>query len=204
MDGDTLELIRRLDCDNLESQLVLQCAPLIAGLKKSNFLVIPTGYYSGLKLVLNNSQISDYVLMENNQTVSVLLYNKMAMTQYLMDWRVKKLLREMGYFDYGIEAVLAFFAYRYRSYKLGGQSFPHEMGILLGYPIEDVEGYIHNNGENFICSGYWKVYENPDYKVKLFRRFEYARDMMLHMIAQGVSILEIINRYSGSLQNSTF
>ena len=38
----------------------------------------------------------------------------------------------------------------------GGESFPHEIGIILGYPPEDIEGFKRYKGRNFKCCGYWK------------------------------------------------
>ena len=35
--------------------------------------------------------------------------------------------------------------------------FPHEIGLFLGYPPEDVDGFIHRKDEAK-CSGCWKVY----------------------------------------------
>ena len=37
------------------------------------------------------------------------------------------------------------------------QEFPHEIGLFLGYPPEDVEGFIHRK-EEAKCVGCWKVY----------------------------------------------
>lgn len=36
--------------------------------------------------------------------------------------------------------------------------FPHEVGFFLGYPAEDVVGFIRNKGQNFKFCGRWKVY----------------------------------------------
>ena len=44
----------------------------------------------------------------------------------------------------------------------GGESFPHEIGIILGYPPEDIEGFKRYKGRNFKCCGYWKVYGNAE------------------------------------------
>ena len=38
------------------------------------------------------------------------------------------------------------------------KSFPHEIGLFLGYPAEDVAGFISHKGHDFCYSGYWKVY----------------------------------------------
>ena len=40
------------------------------------------------------------------------------------------------------------------------QDFPHEIGLFLGYPFEDVQGFIQNRGCNCRLCGYWKVYAN--------------------------------------------
>ena len=40
----------------------------------------------------------------------------------------------------------------------GSCAFPHEIGFFLGYPYDDVVGFIENKGENSLCSGCWKVY----------------------------------------------
>lgn len=37
-------------------------------------------------------------------------------------------------------------------------AFPHEIGFFLGYPFDDVIGFIENKGENCLCTGCWKVY----------------------------------------------
>ena len=58
------------------------------------------------------------------------------------------------------------------------------MGIFLGYPIEDVIGYLKNNGKNSICVGYWKVYKDKEEKQKLFKEFECAKNNVIRYLAQ--------------------
>ena len=36
--------------------------------------------------------------------------------------------------------------------------FPHEVGLFLSYPPEDVKGFIENRAANAKCTGVWKVY----------------------------------------------
>ena len=38
----------------------------------------------------------------------------------------------------------------------GKRGFPHEIGLVLGYPPVDVEGFIKKEGRDFLYSGYWK------------------------------------------------
>lgn len=49
--------------------------------------------------------------------------------------------------------------------------FPHEIGLFLGYPPEDVEGFIRNKAECSKCCGHWKVYGNERRARDLFKRY---------------------------------
>ena len=42
MSKEAIEMIRKMDMEQVENQFVLQCAPLIAGLKMSNLLFVKT------------------------------------------------------------------------------------------------------------------------------------------------------------------
>ena len=53
--------------------------------------------------------------------------------------------------------------------------FPHEIGLILGYPPQDVIQYYINNGKRYLFSGYWKVYTNPDWASSQFRKYDEAR-----------------------------
>lgn len=37
------------------------------------------------------------------------------------------------------------------------EDFPHEIGLFLGYPSEDVSGFIKHGAKNSKCVGTWKV-----------------------------------------------
>ena len=43
-----------------------------------------------------------------------------------------------------------------RRFREGGE-FPHEVGLFLSYPPEDVKGFIDHRACNFKCAGLWKV-----------------------------------------------
>jgi hypothetical protein len=52
--------------------------------------------------------------------------------------------------------------------------FPHEIGLFLGYPPEDVRGFIQNRGVKFLAVGYWKVYGDVDEARRSFQKFRSA------------------------------
>ena len=43
---------------------------------------------------------------------------------------------------------------RYACYMEEKGAFPHEIGLLLGYPVEDVLGFIRHQGKNYLYTGY--------------------------------------------------
>ncbi|MDF2803134.1 MAG: hypothetical protein K0S61_3037, partial [Anaerocolumna sp.] len=81
---------------------------------------------------------------------------------------------------------------RYSAYKNNISAFPHEVGILLGYPIKDVEAYIENNGENYILCGFWKVYHNVEEAGKIFESFRILRKEAVDLIFSGKELKDII------------
>lgn len=81
---------------------------------------------------------------------------------------------------------------RLRSYYAGRASFPHEVGLVLGYPVEDVEGFIADGGRGAVACGRWKVYGDP---LAARRRFEELgrreRDAR-RLYAEGVPVRELL------------
>ena len=86
---------------------------------------------------------------------------------------------------------LARLAKRVECFGGGKVGFPHEIGIFLGYPLWDVEGFLKNNGENSIGNGYWKVYDDLAGALRTFASFDRSRERAMEELVQGKSIREI-------------
>lgn len=50
-------------------------------------------------------------------------------------------------------------------------AFPHEIGLFLGYPPEDVEGFRLHRGRDYKLCGCWKVYSDVEGARQCFRRY---------------------------------
>lgn len=195
MSSEVFKAMKRMNLEEIEMQLALQCAPLFSGLKVSNLLVIQNDSMERLKRILKNTNISYYVLLQKEMKITMLLYNEKQLIKYLENERVCKLLNKMGYKNQKLYDMLSELRERYTKYMCNRQEFPHEMGIFLGYPIEDVEGYIINEGKNFLYTGCWKVYENLPEKEVLFYKFESVKETMIELILCGVKFERIIEVY---------
>jgi len=191
---ETYHFLKRLDLKNIETQLALQCAPLFAGLKISNLLIVQKQHYERVDEILRGSGISYYLLMATQDKITLLLYKEDELKQFLSEKQVKAYFQKLEYKDFNIPTLLYQFQKRYKNYIETGRDFPHEMGLVLGYPIEDVNGFIENEGKNFLYSGYWKVYKNLPEKTHLFQRFDKAKKDVIQLIFNGHSIRDIITK----------
>ncbi|MCH3955016.1 MAG: DUF3793 family protein [Eubacterium sp.] len=69
--------------------------------------------------------------------------------------------------------------------------FPHEIGLFLGYPVEDVEGFILNQGRNYKCCGFWKVYGNEETAKEKFQTFAACRSCCLASCRRGMTLKQL-------------
>ncbi|RKI29630.1 DUF3793 family protein [bacterium 1xD8-6] len=138
--------------------------------------------------------ISYFVVAVSNEKAAVLLFDRRGLENYLREEKVWQIFQNMGYQNHTIGKILYVFRQRYEGYLLQNKEFPHEIGLLLGYPVEDVEGFIRNSGENCLYIGYWKVYGNLSEKKALFLQFEKARDVLIGFLLEGITIAEVIRK----------
>jgi hypothetical protein len=69
--------------------------------------------------------------------------------------------------------------------------FPHEIGIFLNYPLEDVKGFITSPNSGVKCVGYWKVYEDEEAKKKTFELYDKCTGNIVNKLLGGKSLQTI-------------
>lgn len=195
MSQEVFELVQGMDLKSIETQIALQCAPLISGLKVSNLLIISAEDEALVRVILRRSGISFFRLLRTGEKVTFLLFRKNPLEAYLKQQEVETMLVEAGYAELSLGNILSTFQKRYAHYMSAGGRFPHEMGLLLGYPAEDVKGFVENEGKNFLYSGYWKVYADVEEKRWLFQKFENAKETVIQLLSYGVGIQDILDIY---------
>ena len=81
---------------------------------------------------------------------------------------------------------------RLRAYYAGAGTFPHEIGLVLGYPLEDGEGFIADGGRGARACGRWKVYGDPRVARERFERLGRVERHIRWLYAEGVPIRELL------------
>lgn len=116
--------------------------------------------------ILNEKNMYVEILKNNHSSAQIYAYRPHKLKYVLNDKKTKSLLRSLGYNTQNLNQCINHLKFRYKI-----ENFPHEIGIFLGYPYEDVMGFIENKGDKFLINGYWKVYYNQDEKIKIFNNY---------------------------------
>lgn len=180
-------LIRNLEGkDYLTSIIAYSVAPTIQGQKPSTLI----GFTSRRKNILNLwEKYKDEVCKKLGVTyfeikVScgknlVLFYKEELLLQHIEDRNCQAFLKKVGY-EAGISLNEKLNILKSRFQRM----CPHEVGVFLGIPIEDIEGFVENNGEGYLFYKYWKVYHNPEKAKKIFDLYDASKASMIQMIEE--------------------
>lgn len=173
-----------------------QCAPVMFGIKPSNLLIIDPCYDAVLMSIVSGTGLKIRCFYFGGGRQVWFMYREEMLHQYLKRPENMAFMQEYGYLpDMTVNQILVHAARRFRSYKRGETGFPHEMGILLGYPLCDVKGFIENQGRNYLCTGYWKVYGNEEEARQTFSRYARVKEIALQMVRSGTGV-QAIRQYS--------
>lgn len=177
-----------------EEMLIRHCAPTLAGMKTGN--LFSCVYHQKYKLCselcrLNRILVPKGVrivpLQYTKQRVLIYLYRPNRLKRDLLDGRASFLLRQYGYpFESPERCVAALVK------KLSICSdFPHEIGLFLGYPPEDVKGFIEHKADHCKCVGCWKVYGDEEKARQTFCRYKKCTDIYCAQWLKGIGVEQL-------------
>lgn len=179
----------------LAKWLALELAPTILGSKPSTVLTIKDNkYFPFLELwrqhgrkVLDNSILQQFTLKETAAMMIVLFYRSDTLAKCITDSQHRKFLQQQGYpVHAGVDQCLAVLKQRF------ADSCPHEMGILLGIPLGDVQGFMGLSCQQLTCRGCWHIYGNPQCSLLLMEQFKEDRSLVYRLLNQGSAPSEIL------------
>ncbi len=170
--------------------LIRCCAPTMACLKTGNMFTCAfesreqmTDELRRLNLRLGRKGLRILPLIWRDGKVLLYLYRPKLLERDLRDPLARRLLSECGYTDADANACLA----RLISRLWMGADFPHEVGLFLGYPPADVDGFMHRKEECKLC-GLWKVYDDVEGALRQFAKCRHCTEVYLNCLARGFSL----------------
>ena len=172
-------------------RVVTQCAPVLKGVKISNLITMKPGGWRKIRAYLKKSRIICIPLYADAEKEVLFLYRYEQLERHLKKREVREFLRSCGYESFEVASVLVRLRRRYQLYAGISKEFPHELGVQLGYPVGDVQGFIDNRGENSLTSRYWKVYQNPKEAEKIFDLYDRVKEQALKEIMCGRTLSHV-------------
>ena len=172
-----------------ENYLIDCCAPTLASLKSGSLFCCKCPSDSSVEEAVAewNEGFSEYglsmcMLRRTATSALIYVYRDTSLARTLTDPEVQAFLSAYGYESCSfcdecsssgcnIKNCLDHLMSRLAGDEADEMRFPHEIGIFLGYPLQDVKGFIDNNGKNSKYTGIWKVYGDKDASIKLFEKY---------------------------------
>lgn len=172
----------------IEKFLLYNSALVLAGVKPSVTVTIKK---SGENLYekwiqygiefLNKINIEFVSLRESNNALILLIYSKELLESNIFKEENKEFLGRLGYSENDdIYEYIGKLKERYNLYNC-----PHELGLFLGIPLEDVKDFMDCADKKCLGCGYWKVYNDYNKAKETFNQYDRVKELAVHHILRG-------------------
>lgn len=173
-----------------DEMVIRHCAPTLASIKTGSLFSCPCEsdeeVLHGVRKLnqrLGGKGLRVLPLRRRDGTCLVYVYRPRRLAHDLSDEHARSILADMDYPHENPSGCLKRLCERLKT----SEEFPHEIGLFLGYPPEDVAGFIKKQGEAK-CVGCWKVYSDVERAQRLFTQYEHCTKIYLRQYAQGKAI----------------
>jgi hypothetical protein len=185
--------------DCIASFLAFETAEILWGAKPANLVNVVNrrrscgrnlfdlwhAYGAGL---IKESGLKVMELTAKSDRLLLLIYHDQALRDLLAQKKVAAVLGRTGYRQ-PTDLELALGELRRR---MGGNTFPHEIGVFLGYPLKDVVGFLGWTRLPFSCQGPWKIFGEPGESLRLAETHRHCRSRMATLLSRCHSSREFL------------
>ncbi|MCR5461445.1 MAG: DUF3793 family protein [bacterium] len=177
-------------CKKLEEKLAFHSAPALCGIKASNLINIKKEDIKNLSEEIeelnknHNPKVYFDFLSNNSNNYLILVYRKEKLEEQLLNENNMKFLEDMGYER--SNDILDYIYELKRRIKYN-EKFPHEIGVFLGYDLEDTLEFINGNKKPLL-KGVWNVYSNEKEKEMIFDKYNRCKNCVLRLVNKGFSL----------------
>ena len=171
-----------------EEIIVRYCSPTLAGIKTGSLFSAEFANkmecvetLRGWNAILRKKGLRAVPLGSKNGRTPVYVYRVSKLLSDLKNSEARCILNERGYDCDRPERCIVRLAN-----KLKGSEFPHEIGLFLGYPPEDVSGFINN--EKCRLTGAGKVYGDEKRAEKIFAQYKKCTRIYCELFDKGKTV----------------
>ena len=176
--------------------IIRSSSPTFCNIKPGNLFFVKNEDFDSEKFEAWKEFFFKHGLMAYSNQISetstaILVLNISWAKKILADLFVQSYLSEKGYhtdcvFDF-VEEVF--------SRMIENECFPHEVGVILGYPVEDVIGFENHHGRDCKYCGCWKSYSDIENAKECHCKFTECSRLCKKWYDEGFSISQIITKY---------
>lgn len=169
-----------------EFLLGVHCGITFAGIKAASLFGLKRGCADCLaryEEYFDRRGFGFLTLKADEERLLLYVYNRSQLKDILFEPSNRRFLEEEGYRYKKTEEALAILKRRMEC-----EDFPHEIGIFLNYPLEDVKGFISHPNDGVRLVGCWKVYEGEDEKKRLFETYKKCTRRIRERLMDGVRL----------------
>lgn len=174
--------------------IIRHCSPTLAGLKTGNMFSVvfdcKERMVNDLKSInakLRDKGLRAVSISKGGSRYLIYIFRPDRLAKDLATPKASIILKEKGYHTGDCSRCLAQLIKRIKS----DENFPHEIGLFLGYPPDDVIGFIDGKKPAKAC-GHWKVYSNLEDAEKQFSKFRRCTNAYCAEIKKGKTLEQLI------------
>lgn len=177
-----------------EQLIVKHCSPTLAGIKTGN--LFSCAYKDKTELISSVRELNRKLVPKgirvlplrcSQKRALIYVYRPNSLKQDLCRDEALDILKQAGYEKTSQTYCIGELTRRLRLQE----EFPHEVGLFLSYPPEDVRAFIENKGAECKCVGCWKVYGDEKEAKRLFQSYKCCTDHYCQQWHNGVSLEEL-------------
>lgn len=176
-----------------EEMIIRFCSCTIKGLKVGSLFSLPMQACENIHSLLSfyqqyftKRELSICILAKRKSSYLIYIYSEKALSDFWQKEEVNHFLHAYGYssnVSSNIERLKK---------RLQSNEFPHEIGVFLGYAIDDVKSFILYEGQHYQVIGPWKVYHDVHEKCRLFESFQHCTNTCLNQFYAGQQLFQLI------------
>lgn len=188
-----------------EEAVILHGSPTLAGIKTGSLFRYPYASADQMRDALRRwnrsfakKGLRVIPLTYRDHKALLYLYRPARLSEDLKNDTANRILSERGYCTGSPERCICRLMRRLQEYE----EFPHEIGLFLGYPAEDVCGFLEHRECDLKCVGCWKVYGDEIAAQKKFEQYRKCSEIYRRRWKSGTPIDRLtVSQFTGKDEN---
>lgn len=180
----------------MSERLVIEhCSPTLAGIKTGNMFSVKIDQDTDiiqevreLNKVLRKKGLRVIPLKRTASYALIYVYRPGYLRRDLSNPKAACILAKKGYDCGKAEYCIA----QLVRHLASDEGFPHEIGLFLGYPPDDVEGFMNDPCKGVQCSGCWKAYSNGEEARKTFMKYKRCTEAYRRQNRRGKPLEQLV------------